>query len=170
MGFARDKQTGDTAEDYISSILEAAGIPTQRNDDRTKYSDYDLTGKLNKRPFTIESKYDLYESRSGNIAIEFFNPKSGRPTGIDATKADLWIHVLDKPMTVWATSVATLRRYIREHDPVKVVDCGGDANAAILLYKRQEIFKDIFHRLDGLKPIPLRTLLVKLLGPRWKLR
>ena len=168
MAFRTDNLTGKTAEGCISAMLEAAGIPVTPNEDATKYSDFDLEAVLNRRTFTLESKFDLYESRSGNIAIEFFNPKSGRPTGIDATKADLWVHVLTNPMTAWATNVASLRRYIREHDPARVVDCGGDANAAMLLYERKVIFKDIFIRLDDLSSASLRRTLLKLLGPKWK--
>ena len=170
MPFPKDLRKGHEAEDFILALLVQAGLPASSNDNRKTFSDFDLTAEINNRPFTIEAKYDLFEKKSGNIAIEFFNPKSNQPTGIDATKADLWVHVLDKPMSAWVTNVATLRRYIRTHDPVRVVERGGDSNASMLLYKREVIFADIFYQLDGLSPQSVRNLLLKLLGPKFNAR
>lgn len=168
MAFKKDLRTGHKAENYIMDVLAEAGLPAQANVDPKHFSDYDLQSVLNGRFFTLEAKYDKYENRSGNIAIEFFNPKTNRPTGIDATKADLWVHVLANPMSAWVTTVASLRRYIRDYDPIRVIERGGDDNSSMLLYDRETIFKDIFHRLDGRTPPVTKTLLSKLLGPKYK--
>ena len=127
-------------------------------------SDFDLMALLNTKYFTVEVKYDMREARSRNVAIEFFNPKSGKPTGIDVTKADLWVHVLTNPLSAWVTNVGLLRRYIRDNDPLRIVECGGDENASFFLYKREKIFSDIFQQLDGLSPVSLWKLIKRMLN------
>lgn len=162
----RDIAIGNSAEHFICYILARAEIDAKTAEDKGKCPDYDIEASLNRRVFTIEAKYDIYEARSGNVAIEFYNPKSGRPSGIDATKADLWVHVLAKPMTAWAVHTDRLRQYVKENKPLRVVTCGGDDNASMYLYRREKIFTDIFERLDGLSPASLRELLENLLGGR----
>ena len=151
------------AEEFIATVLKKAELDVKTNEDKDKLSFFDLEVTLSNRVFTIESKYDVYEAKSGNIAIEFFNPRSDKPTGIDATKADLWVHVLTNPTQAWVTKTGTLRRYIREIKPLRVIGCGGDSNASILLYERKKILPAIFHQLDGHTPADLKRLLTRLL-------
>ena len=85
------------------------------------------------------------QDKTGNIAIEIYNPRSGKPSGLTATKATLWCQVLKD--SAWITSVKSLRKFCEETPPFKMFSSAGDGNAAILLYKTEDILQ-IFERID----------------------
>lgn len=128
--------------------------------------EYDIEAKLVGRTFTIETKFDLYESLSGNIAIEFHNPKVGKPSGINATKADLWVHVVKDGTgyQAWVARVDKLKEYIRTHKPHRVIDRGGDNNASIYLYRRETLFPAVFRRIDDVPASERAAQLCSMLG------
>lgn len=148
MSFKRDLGVGSIGESFIQSVFAKHNIATQVNTDRAKLSEYDIEIFFEEKSVMIEAKFDLYCARSGNIAIEFFNPKLGRPSGIGHTKADLWIHVISQPMSVWVTSVTKLKQFITSNKPHRVITCGGDDNSSMYLYKKDIIFDTIFKRID----------------------
>ena len=141
----RDLSLGESAEQFIINLYEFMGYPSSKNNDKKTRSFYDIVSKNKKVEFTTEVKYDIYANRSGNIAIETFNPKSGKPSGLGITKADLWVHITDQP---YVTSVKALKKYVDNNDPFKIIPCGGDDNATLYLYKANIILEAIF------KPLP----------------
>jgi hypothetical protein len=156
--FLNDLSAGQRAEAMVQTILHNAGMQTETK----KGSAYDILAKKDNEEFTIEVKFDIYAARSGNIAIEYYNPKSNIPSGLTATQADLWAHIITKPMSVWLTSVKRLKKFVESFPPHRVIDCGGDKNASLYLYKQDIIF-DIFHRIDECDSTDLHKILQQLL-------
>ncbi len=99
---------------------------------------------------TLEIKNDEYSKKSGNIAIEYRNCKSDKPSGIEATKADIWCHIFnDKPFIV-RTDV--LKQFIKDNKPIRIIKQGGDKNADMYLYKIEDI-ECIFIPLENINEI-----------------
>lgn len=149
MGFVSDKIKGENAEDSVANILSSYWDIHKASDiKKGRFYDWDLSaakiGTVHE-VFTVEVKYDEMQAKTGNIAIEIYNPKSGKPSGLTATKANLWCQVLQD--AVWITSVKTLKKFCEETPPFKMFSSAGDGNAAILLYKTEDIL-EIFERID----------------------
>ncbi len=145
MGFLKDLDAGTKGEEFVKSIFGKHGFTAKIGG---RLVEYDIEVDLPGGPATIESKFDLFCARSGNIAIEFFNPKQGKHSGIGATKADLWIHTITSPLSAWMTSVVDLKNFIATVKPHRVVTCGGDDNSSMYLYKKDLIFSEVFERID----------------------
>lgn len=125
---------------------------------------WDVESALGGRRFTVEVKYDAYEAKSGNVAVEHFNVKQCKPSGITATTADLWAFVFADG-SVWVARVDQLKKFVASVKPFRDIACGGDDNAAIKLYRREVILPGVpFHRADGLAVWDLTALLRDLLG------
>jgi hypothetical protein len=149
MGFVKDYNKGKQGEQKVSEILSEIGSVSKAPN--KKFYDWDLSVTPNDRAcydkdFTVEVKFDEMEDSTGNIAIETRNNKSDSDSGLTATKADLWCHVLVD--SVWITSVRRLKDFILENKPVRIVKRAGDGNAEILLFKTDGILH-IFNRIDG---------------------
>lgn len=151
MTFTRDIMKGEQAEGSVATILSHHWDVHKASDlKKGRFYDWDLSASqpgTGYEVFTVEVKYDEMQSETGNIAIEVYNTKSDKPSGLTATKADLWCHVLKDSM--WITSVTTLKEFCEEHKPFKKFKKAGDENATILLYKTNDILK-IFDRIDGI--------------------
>lgn len=148
MSFLRDRSLGNKGEELVQKIFQGHGFKTELNSDRSKFADFDIKALFKEQELLLEAKYDLYCARSGNIAIEFFNPKQGKASGIGSTKSDLWAHVITDPLSVWLAPVSCLRQYTSTTKPHKLVSCGGDDNSSMYLYKKDVIFGAIFTRVD----------------------
>ena len=149
MSFVKSNKLGKEGEELVKKHLIRCGCEVEFNTDKEKRYDYDLSGKLDKKKFTVEVKYDAMAQKTSNLAIEFFNDKKGEASGLTATKADLWAHVIldcDNP-TVWLTSVRRLKEFIETKKPWKIITGGGDNNASLYLYK-DELILTIFKRID----------------------
>ena len=164
MGFVSDKIKGEDAEDSVAKILSDYWDVHKASDLQSgAFSDWDLSvAQLGTgyEVFTVEVKYDEMQAKTGNIAIEIYNPKSGKPSGLTATKASLWCQVLKD--SVWITSVKALRKFCEETTPFKMFSSAGDGNAAILLYKTKDIL-EIFERIDECKKEEMLTKINSLL-------
>ena len=143
MGVLQDIKMGESAEKKIIDLYTRIGYSSIKNKDNLMKSYYDIISDYNKGhgTFTTEVKHDLYANKSGNIAIETFNPKTGKDSGLGITKADLWVHITDIP---YITSVKKLKEYVEENKPFRIIDCGGDDNATLYLYKADIILDAIF--------------------------
>tara|TARA_Y100001938_G_scaffold150500_1_gene241727 strand:+ start:3561 stop:4082 length:522 start_codon:yes stop_codon:yes gene_type:complete len=149
MGFVKDYNKGRQGEQKVSEILSEIGSVSHAPN--KKFYDWDLSvtpddSDCYDKDFTVEVKFDEMEGSTGNIAIETRNSKSDSDSGVTATKADLWCHVLVD--SVWITSVKRLKEFISETEPLRRVKRAGDGNAEILLFKTDDILH-IFNRIDG---------------------
>jgi len=99
MAFIADLKTGHEAEDLLIEILSEKPTNTNfvKNTDPKKLSDYDFTFNFNGRVTTIEVKWDKKSDFTQNLAIEYWNPRQMKYSGILATKADLFaIQIKDR--------------------------------------------------------------------------
>ena len=159
--FVHDRIVGNSGEDRVVQLYRMCGWMCNKVDaaDKDTRRYYDIETTTAPLVFTTEVKHDIYEARSGNIAIEIWNPKSNKPSGLSITRADFWCHVLQN--SVWLTPVQDLRRFVDSVKPLRKIDKGGDGNATILLYKREIILPEIFVRIDDISSKQLRELIWK---------
>lgn len=139
MGFQRDLRLGQIGQQKVVDIFTKADIPIKENTDKKRLSKYDLIFPFAEKDWTIEVKYDLYAAKSGNIAIEYFNPKTGKPSGIMATLSDFWIQVLTNPDKVFMIKTEKLRKFLSSRPAHRIIGSGGDGNASLLLYTMDSI-------------------------------
>jgi len=160
MGFVSDKIKGENAEDSVAKILSPLWDVQKAYELETgAFSDWDLSvaqKETGYEVFTVEVKYDEMQAKTGNIAIEIYNSRSGKPSGLTATKATLWCHVLQD--SAWITSVEKLKRFSEDTTPFKSFNSAGDGNASILLYRAEDIL-EIFKRIDKCTPQKLRKII-----------
>lgn len=149
--FRRDLAVGGVAEKLVENLFQQHGFSTWHSEPGHKEYDIGASAGLSlHQNIMVEVKYDIYAARSGNIAIEFYNSKLGEASGIDATEADIWAHVLSDPHSIWFSSVKKLKEFIKSNKPFRVITAGGDDNASMYLYKKDFILPSVFHRVDGL--------------------
>lgn len=166
MTFNRSLALGGAAEEFVKKIFALAGISCLANtsSSRSNLVKYDLCCDGQWR-FTVEVKFDVMEAKTGNVAVEYFNTKQGKPSGILATEANLWVYVLNNPLTAWACQTSALKRFFESAKPYREIASGGDDNAAMKLYRREEIFSKVpFHRIDNLHGEEIVGVLEKLLS------
>lgn len=144
MGFVRDLSIGNKGQQFVIEIFESADIPVKPNTDRSKLKFFDIEFFFANKDWKAEIKYDLYAEKSGNIAIEFFNPKLCKPSGISITKADFWIHVLTNPNRAFIVNLKEFREFIDAHKPDRIIVSGGDNNASLYLYRADFMMENIF--------------------------
>lgn len=165
MSYQVSKSIGNFAEDYVKEILNDAGIPTQKNSStsRSELIGWDLEARVRGIRVKLEIKYDKMAAKTGNIAIEYFNVKQGKPSGIDATTADLWVYVFSEPKSAWICRTDDLRAYMKNNREFRNIACGGDDNAAMKLYRKESLLDAVFHRLDILSPDQTEVTLANIL-------
>ncbi len=156
--FLRDLARGGKAEMLVAHLLEEAGFPTKA--DKKARSEWDLQSEHDTEVITTEVKYDEYENKSGNVAIEVYNPRLGKPSGVTATKAFFWAHVLSGGV-IWLTPVKKLKEYLDNHAPRRIIDVGGDKNATLWLYSSKVILPAAFTRVDTMKSIELKGFVIQ---------
>lgn len=150
----RDLPKGHNGETQVQRLMESFGLATHQNTEKGKLSDYDVGVHINDTTFTVEVKNDFYAAKSGNIAIETFNPKTNKPSGLNITKADLWCHITDD---LYFCPVDKLKEFISKNNPTRIIKAGGDQNADLYLYRADFMISECFQTLSSLDD--LTTLL-----------
>ncbi len=149
-----DLALGGLAESYVLKLLNGCGLRAapvsvaERNywDVHAQVpSDWTMPENL----VRLEVKYDKYQQKSGNLAIEVWNTKHDLPSGLSSTKSDIWVCVLQNSM--WMAKTSFLKMYVFDSGikPKRTIEKAGDSNARIYLYDSKEILS-IFHRVDNL--------------------
>jgi hypothetical protein len=155
----KDMATGAVAEVRVVNVLCALGYAARLNDDKSQRWYYDI--EVGSPPtFTLEVKHDIYAHRSGNIAIETFNPKSGKPSGLGVTQSTLWCHVIDK---IYVGRTSDLRHHIETVPPKRLIAAGGDNNATLYLYEKDEIVASVFRELSECDLVAAKSVIEELL-------
>ena len=150
--FVKDLKRGLEGELLLLDILTKANIDAKLNDNH-KENLYDVIAGES----TFEVKYDFYAAKSGNIAIEIFQPHTLKPSGLTSTLADFWVQILSSE-EVLSCRVLELKKFVDEVKPDRLVESAGDGNATIILYEKSRILP-VFTNLVGLTEIELRSLL-----------
>lgn len=156
---------GNKGEQAVIEFFTQNGIEAVKDEDKTKRYDHDLICKLGKTKFTCEVKFDAMAAKTGNVAIEHHNSKKDEPSGIEVTKADIWVHLLkdDNNITIWATNVKTLKEFVKNNEPLKKIVSGGDANASLYIYQLDRVLNTTFVRLETLSQDSLHKTIKKML-------
>lgn len=140
--------SGKLAEERVISMFNKLGIPCKKSD--KELLEYDIELEVAGKKRTAEVKFDMMAEKTGNLAIEYWNSKKDTASGISATKAHLWIICIldDVHITIWATSVKTMKKFLDTNEPKRKISKAGDKNAELFLYDADFMLKAIFHRLD----------------------
>lgn len=156
---AKNFSKGKYGERITTELLSKVGnCIHNKAGDITQWKKYDLLVALeNGDVVTFEVKYDRMATWTKNIAIEYFNPKTNLPSGIECTEAKYWLIVLNKG-EIWLAETARLKQYIRDNPPYKDI-FGGDANSYMKIYKMNPLLNAIFTRIDQLSSEELLRLL-----------
>jgi hypothetical protein len=160
MNIKEDFAKGKEGEDLVKKLLAKADIKCSGNKVRENFSYYDMSSDVGDKSFTVEVKNDLYAEKSGNIAIEIYNPRAKKKSGISITKSDLWAHIAMGE--VWIAKTEAIKDYIRNNEGKKI-PYAGDGNATILLYKARKIFNSCFSRIDNISGKEIYSLITDLL-------
>lgn len=142
----RSFSQGKSGENRVKNLLESCGYAVTEVL-KAERSHYDLICKGDVE-FSVEIKNDLRAVKTGNVAIEIYNPISGKNSGLSITQADLWVHIIGE--AIFVTSVKLLTAFIGLQEPTRVISNAGDGNATIYLYKSDYIIPTIFRRIDDI--------------------
>jgi len=139
-------------ENLVKQIFVSHGYGCWNNNEQAKLKDYDLIVVRDDFEKTVEVKLDAKSFFTGNIAIEFYNSVKCETSGIDATKADFWAHVVQEQdgYKVFITTVESLKYYLNTYKPFKMLADVGDGNACIYLYKKEDILPVAFYNITDL--------------------
>lgn len=137
--FLVKRRVGHIAEKEVYKLLQVVCSDVEISD---REIGFDITAKFLDQPFSVEVKFDKMEAQTGNVALEFFNPKQSQFSGILATKADIWCHVLlREPNLILMARTKDLFLFIKNNQPTKVIGLCGDSNSAIILYPTKLILQ-----------------------------
>lgn len=148
MSFKDSLKAGKKGEQIVCEFLTSKNILFSLNTSNKlkELTGWDVKLTLNEEEITIEVKFDLMASKTGNMAIEFYNSKLCKPSGIAATRAKLWAVVLNGEAFI--CSVARLKAFLKDNKPLKNISSGGDNNASLYIYKLKNILP-IFRLLNS---------------------
>lgn len=146
MPIDKDILEGEMAEFWLMGLLANADFNCDKNVDKKTRKYWDIECSNDQCRFKIEVKYDRKCAETGNFAIEVHNPKANRPTGLSVTKSELWSHVLSEN-EILITSVSNLKSFIKKTEPKKIIQFGGDGNAQLWIYRKEDIVT-IFYNLS----------------------
>lgn len=80
-------------------------------------------------PVKYEIKNDYMAEKTGNIYLEIFNPYLQQPSGLGATTADRWIHVLQFQCRAFEFYPKSMIAFLIEHPEMKLPGVHGDRNS-----------------------------------------
>ena len=140
--FKSSKRLGERKEDDFRRLCEAHGVSCVKNTEESKLSLYDFDCKMDDEAFTVEVKCDALAKKYGNIALEYFNTRLGRPSGIAVTTSDLWVH-FDKEDSFLLFNTEKLKQMQLSQAPEPWFHevHGGDNNSLMDLYRVEEMEK-----------------------------
>lgn len=144
-------EIGQRGESLLADSLNRFDLLAKKDDNKDNRHFHDVIFNYKKKKYTVEVKYDLMAEKTGNIAIETYNPKSNKPSGINITKAHFWCHILPSEgfNYIFMTTVKRLKNYVAANKPKKIIECGGDKNATLYLYDDAKLLS-IFNRIDSI--------------------
>lgn len=129
MGFKASLSLGNHGEKLVLETLESFGFIVEKS----SIKEIDIYFEYMDKKFSGECKWDLYSAKSGNFAIETFNTKLCKPSGVMSTIADFWFHI-DSSKKIYFCRVSSLKDFINKVKPKREITSGGDNNANLMLY------------------------------------
>lgn len=150
-------RVGNKAELLLLLRMEKCGFICEKSQGKNSF--WDLRVEFGLDDIFFEIKYDVMSDRTGNLAVEYFNPKSMKPSGVTITQSDFWVYCLGAASELWISSVEDLRNFIKEEKPHRLVDVAGDSNASLMLYRKEHLLQGVFRRLDSISDQEIKDLL-----------
>ncbi len=136
--FARQLREGHYNELRVALyfMLEGAWVRIGYVDQR-----YDLSVRFpGRRAFSVEVKWDKRADETGNLYFEVENTRQGRPSGIMATTADYWCHVIGEAgAEALLVPVARLRSFLQEGNFRCRPTRGEDSNSRGMIVPREAL-------------------------------
>lgn len=160
MSFKKSNAIGQVGEQAFCELLERAGLAFERNTSKSKdqLAEFDVRIYFpSGQPLLAEVKFDARSNTTGNLAIEVWNSRANKASGVSATKAHLWVFALSAT-AVYVIRTVELHLVLSHVEPLKVVERGGDNNARLYLYKKDVIIP-LCRRIDMMSPTDLYTYL-----------
>jgi hypothetical protein len=153
MSIQKDLLIGKQAEQRLVNFLESK----KYNCEIANKYEYDIVAKKQGKEVTFEVKNDIMAAKTGNIAIEYYNTKSNKPSGITGTRALFWVHITSD---IYIIKTELLRELLKTIKPKRTIKSGGDNNANLYLYPHQFLI-DNFFLLEHMKVRALNKYLLK---------
>lgn len=145
--FLKDLRVGENGQQiFIDKLNEIENI---KDIATNKTKTFDVSCDYNNKIYTFEIKFDLMASKTGNLAIEYYNPKTNKPSGIMATEALFWVCILNNPVEIYMSPTNILKNFLDKSKPCRIINCGGDKNSAMMLYKKERILKGCFTKINS---------------------
>ncbi len=132
----KDFGIGVAGETRFKNFVESLGYECEFNSDKNILSHYDITIK---GIGTVEVKNDIFSAKTGNVAIEYWNSKLNKPSGISVTKSDIWCHIIRGNLFVVKTQ--DLKNFTETVTPKRIIERAGDDNASLKLYSINRIME-----------------------------
>ncbi len=149
--FLKDLETGNNGENKLLDFLNSKNVKCKKGDG--KKSDILLEDER-----VIEVKFDIMSAKTNNIALEFYNSKQNKPSGISNTISNFWVFVLPCGQ-IWLSKTEELLRFSNNEAPLRIVFGAGDKNADLKLYKKEHILNTCFTRIDEFDEAGLKQLM-----------
>ncbi len=90
-----------------------------------------------KAGFSVEVKWDKRAAKTGNLYFEIENTRQHQPSGIAATPADVWCHVVGQSDTALLVRTSRMRALLKTRQFKQVHTQGADSNSRGLLVPRK---------------------------------
>lgn len=92
-----------------------------------------------KERFHVEVKWDKRAAETGNLYFEVENTRQGCPSGINATTATWWCHVIGHGGEALLAEVGALRHFLADGEFRSIHTSGADSNSRGLLVPRARL-------------------------------
>jgi hypothetical protein len=153
----RDLAIGREAENEVVEHLKSLNLTVELNSDKGKLLYYDIVASADADRFTFEVKNDVMSYKTGNVAIEYYNSKSNKPSGVMASQSDFWVHKITG--TFFIIKTAYLRSLMTTIKPKKIITSGGDKNSDMYIYCKEILTYEMVELFDIRSIDDLRTML-----------
>ena len=135
--FFASKKIGDTAENAIVRLFTKMGFECTKNKIRKEFSYYDILCRSGNSELKVEVKNDVKATKTGNMCIEYYNPRSQKSSGVGITQADVWAHVIGSQALLF--KVPMLKKMLEDVPPFRNIMLGGDDNSRFYLYRIESV-------------------------------
>jgi len=135
--FKRSLSTGKIAVEFCMDYLEKLGFACTKPNEGY-FPDYDFIAEGYDISFTIECKNDVYANKSGRIAIEVYNPRQNKVSGLFSTNANYWFQFVNNEYNLMIP-VTQLKDFVKSNNPNKIIEVGGDNNSKMYLYNMERL-------------------------------
>ncbi len=106
---------------------------------------------------TCEVKTERKHAQTRNICLEYWNPRSNKPSGVSASQSHLWVTVLAD--SIWCVRTEELKRFVSALAPgdgVRRLERIGDGNSNAFIVPDRLLLGPVYFRLDSeLDPLAL---------------